>query len=77
MNGGADSSRVFAMSAIEGLRALRLRRLANPNLGPADLAALLRGVDPEGSSHDYEAAFHLDTIVAHSAPAAEPEVATP
>jgi Domain of unknown function (DUF3883) len=73
VNGGADFSRVFAMSAFEGLRALRLRRLANPNFSLVDLSDLLREVDPEGRSHDYEAAFHLDAIVVQSASAEEPE----
>ncbi|MGH7840943.1 MAG: DUF3883 domain-containing protein [Candidatus Binataceae bacterium] len=70
---GVEFSRLFAMSAFEGLRALRLQRLANPELGLVDLAEFLRRVDPEGSSHDYDAAFQLDAMVVQSALAHDPE----
>lgn len=66
---GVDFSRVFAMSAFEGLRALRLRRPHYPALSLSNLADLVRKVDPDGGGHDYEAAFHLDPIVITSAPA--------
>lgn len=66
-----DVTRVFAISAFEGLRALRLRRVSHPYLSLADLAHLVRQVDPDGGSHDFEAAFHLEIIVATTAPATE------
>lgn len=68
---GVEFSRVFAMSAFEGLRALRLRKLTYPALSLADLADLVRKIDPDGGSHDYDAAFQLDTIVVASAHATD------
>jgi hypothetical protein len=66
-----DFSRVFAMGAFEGLRALRRRRPSFPDVSFADLTDLIRRVDPDGASHDYEAAFQLEPIVAATAPASE------
>ena len=60
---GFDSSRVFTMGAFEGLRVLRLRQVSFPDTPLADLAELIRRVDPDGSSHDFDAAFRLDPIV--------------
>lgn len=71
---GVDFSRVFAMSAFEGLRVLRLQRAAYPDIVLIDLADIVRRVDPDGNSHDYEAAFRLETIVAPVAPASEASV---
>lgn len=62
-------ARLFAMSAFEGLRALRLRRASYPELDSPGLADLIRRVDPDGLTHDYEAAFELDRVVVGSAPA--------
>ncbi len=59
------------MGAFEGLRALRRRRPSYPDLTLIDLADLVRRVDPDGGSHDFDAAFTLDSIVAVTAPAAE------
>lgn len=69
---GVDFSRVFAMSAFEGLRALRLRRPLYPEYSLLELIELVRRVDPDGSSHDYEAASSLDPIVISTARASEP-----
>ncbi len=66
-----DFSRVFSMSAFEGLRVLRLRQVSNPGTGLAELADLVRRVDPDGASHDFDAAFHLDPIVVPAAAAHE------
>ncbi len=68
---GVDFSRVFAMSAFEGLRVLRLRQVSYPNSGLTELAELVRRVDPDGSSHDFDAAFQLDPIVLPAAAADE------
>jgi hypothetical protein len=68
---GVDFSRVFTMSAFEGLRVLRIRQISFPNSGLADLAELIRRVDPDGSSHDFDAAFQLDPIVVPAAAAHE------
>jgi hypothetical protein len=51
------------MSAFEGLRTLRLRRVSYPDIGLADLAELVRRIDPDGATHDFDAAFQLDPIV--------------
>jgi hypothetical protein len=59
------------MGAFEGLRVLRRRRPSFPDVGFVDLVDLVRRVDPHGGSHDYEAAFQLDPIVAATAPASE------
>lgn len=67
----ADFSRVFSMSAFEGLRVLRLRQISYPNSSLSDLAELVRRVDPDGSSHDFDAAFRLDSIVVPEAAANE------
>jgi Domain of unknown function (DUF3883) len=64
-----DFARVFTMSAFEGLRILRLRQTSYPNTGLTDLAELVRRVDPDGSSHDFDAAFQLDPIVISAAAA--------
>jgi hypothetical protein len=66
-----DFSRVFAMSAFEGLRVLRLRQIFHPNTGLVDLADLVRRVDPDGASLDFDAAFQLDPIVVRVAAAHE------
>jgi hypothetical protein len=58
-----EFSRVFTMSAFEGLRILRLRQVAYPTAGLAELADLVRRVDPDGASHDFDAALQLDPIV--------------
>ena len=55
-----DFSRVFAMSAFEGLRALRLRKPLYPEFTLIELVELVRRVEPDGNSHDYEAAFRLE-----------------
>jgi hypothetical protein len=59
------------MSAFEGLRMLRLRRVSYPDISLADLSELIRRVDPDGSSHDFEAAYQLDSIVVPAAAAHE------
>jgi hypothetical protein len=59
------------MSAFEGLRVLRLRQVAYPNSGLAEIADLVRHVDPDGASHDFDAAFKLDPIVVPAALAHE------
>ena len=66
-----DFSRVFSMSAFEGLRVLRPRRVSYPGTGLTELADLIRRVDPDGASHDFDAAFQLDPIVALAAAAHE------
>ena len=66
-----DFSRVFTMSAFEGLRVLRIRQISFPGTGLTDLAELIRRVDPDGSSHDFDAAFQLDPIVVPAAAAYE------
>jgi hypothetical protein len=68
-----DFSRVFAMGAFEGLRAVRRRRPIYPDMSLIDLADLVRRVEPDGGGHDYDAAFALDPIVAAAAPASEPQ----
>jgi hypothetical protein len=65
-----DFSRVFAMSAFEGLRAIRLRRPQYPYSQLPELIELVRRVDPDGNSHDYDAVSCLDPIVI---PEAQPE----
>src|SRR5262245_46518192 len=59
------------MSAFEGLRILRLRQLAYPSASISDLAELIRRVDPDGDSHDFDAAFQLHPIVGSDAAADE------
>jgi hypothetical protein len=66
-----DFSRVFAMSAFEGLRVLRLQHTSYPGIRLTDLADIVRQVDPDGNNHDYEAAFHLDTVVTPMVSASE------
>lgn len=66
-----DFSRVFTMSAFEGLRVLRLRQVSYPGTNLAELADLVRQVDPDGASHDFDAAFQLDPIVVPAAAAHE------
>ena len=65
--------RIFAMSAFEGLRALRLRHGLNPGFDLSGLADLLRRVDPDGGNFDFEATFCLNPLVADSAPADDPQ----
>ena len=59
------------MSAFEGLRLLRLHQVSYPKLGLTDLAELVRRVEPDGGSHDFDAAFQLHPIVASTAVAGE------
>lgn len=66
-----DFSRVFSMSAFEGLRVLRLRQVSYPGTSLTELADLIRRVDPDGASHDFDAAFQLDPIVIPAAVAHE------
>jgi len=66
-----DFSRVFTMSAFEGLRILRLRQVSYPGTKLTELADLVRRVDPDGASHDFDAAFQLDPIVLPAAAAHE------
>lgn len=66
-----DFSRVFTMSAFEGLRILRLRQISYPEANLVELADLVRRVDPDGASHDFDAAFKLDPIVVPAAAAHE------
>lgn len=68
-----DFSRVFSMSAFEGLRILRLRQPAYPGVQLADLAALVRRIDPDAASHDFDAAFQLHPIVAPAVAAEVPD----
>ena len=42
-----------------------------PDVSFVDLANLVRRVDPDGASHDDQAALQLDPIVAATAPASE------
>jgi hypothetical protein len=63
-----DFSRLFTMSAFEGLRILRLRQVSYPSTALIDLADLVRRVDPDGGSYDFDAAFELDPIVVSEAP---------
>lgn len=59
------------MSAFEGLRILRLRHVSYPGVGLIELADLVRRVEPDGASHDFDAAFQLDPIVVPAAAADE------
>lgn len=67
-----DFSQVFTMSAFEALRVLRLRQTTYPGFGLSELAEIIRRVDTDGTSHDFDAAFQLDPIVlptaAHDVP---------
>lgn len=55
--------RLFSMSAFEGLRQVRVHRSQRPLLDRASLVDLIRQVDPDGGTYDYEAAFELDVVV--------------
>ncbi len=56
-------SRVFAMSAFEGLRTLRLNSVTYPNMDIVALSEFITRVDASSGAHDYEAAFALDPLV--------------
>ena len=59
-----EFSRTFSMSAFEGARQVRIRRNASPTRTIAEIVELIRAVEAEGPSYDFEAAIHLDGVLA-------------
>jgi len=59
-----EFSRSFSMSAFEGARQVRLRRKASPTKTVEEIVEIIREVDAEGASYDFDAAIHLDGVLA-------------
>jgi hypothetical protein len=58
-----EFGRLFSMSAFEGARQLRLRRVTNPTMTVQQIIEIIQSVDAEGGSYDFEAAIHLDSVL--------------
>lgn len=61
-----DFARSFSMSAFEGARQIRLRRSADGTKTVQQIVEIIASVDADGGSYDFEAAIHLDGVLASS-----------
>ncbi len=64
--------RTFSMSAFEGARQLRLRRLIYATKTVHEIIEIIQSVESEGGSYDFEAAIHLDSILVPSSQLDDP-----
>jgi hypothetical protein len=62
-----EFSRTFSMSAFECVRQIRLRRAVS--VGPLqEIIEVIKEVDADGATYDFEAAVELDQILPHTCP---------
>jgi hypothetical protein len=61
--------RTFSMSAFEGVRQIRVRRAETPMRAVEEIVEIIRKVDADGGTYDFEAASFLDLSLALSCPA--------
>ena len=67
----ASFQRMFSMGAFEALRLVRISRVDFPEKDFFGVVEIVTTVQGGGAAFDYEAAFHLDTIVAPVTPTLE------
>lgn len=67
-----EFNRIFSMSAFEGARQIRLRRKDHPTSTRAEIIEIIREVDADGQSHDFEAAIVLDDLLAMTCSTEDP-----
>lgn len=63
-----DFSRTFAMSAFECVRQIRMRRSADPTKTIEEIVEIIRTVESDGSTYDFEAGIELDGLLALTCP---------
>src|SRR5690348_1719763 len=67
-----EFSRTFSMSAFECVRQIRLKRQEGPEKLVGQIVEIIKAVDADGSTYDFEAALELDGVLPLSCPLDNP-----
>lgn len=68
---GLSFSRIFAVSAFEALRLLRVTQVDHPSATELEIIEIIQQTRADGAANDFEAALHLNAYVPVAAPAAD------